>query len=208
VVKNDEGEFELILGNRQLLGVFFIVIVLLAVFFTMGYIVGRNSAPLITAEAPARKADGKPLVVDSPVPKQESAPDAAEPAAKPVETPAPSAKPAPPNKKEKPPEKEPPVTKKQEPAKAEKAPPPAVSGAQPEPGKTYLQLVATAKTDADAMVDLLRKNGFTAFNYQIPENPSRYRVMVGPIADGDVNKMKADLQAKSFPGDRAIRKAF
>ena len=41
--KNEDGEFELILGNRQLLSVFFIVVVLLGVFFTMGYIVGRNS---------------------------------------------------------------------------------------------------------------------------------------------------------------------
>ena len=41
--KNEDGEFELILGNRQLLSVFFIVVILLGVFFTMGYIVGRNS---------------------------------------------------------------------------------------------------------------------------------------------------------------------
>ncbi len=42
--KNEDGEFELILGNRQLLSVFFIVVSLLSVFFTMGYIVGRNSS--------------------------------------------------------------------------------------------------------------------------------------------------------------------
>ena len=43
--KNEDGEFELILANRQLLSVFFIVVILLGVFFTMGYIVGRNSGP-------------------------------------------------------------------------------------------------------------------------------------------------------------------
>ena len=48
--RNDEGEFELILGNKQLLSVFFIVIILLGVFFTMGYIVGRNSGPPDTAK--------------------------------------------------------------------------------------------------------------------------------------------------------------
>src|SRR5205085_9775332 len=47
---NDDGEFELILGNKQLLSVFFIVIILLGVFFTMGYIVGRNSGPPDTAK--------------------------------------------------------------------------------------------------------------------------------------------------------------
>ena len=117
MAKNDEGEFELILGNRQLLGVFFIVIVLLAVFFTMGYIVGRNSAPLISADNSTRGGDSKPLVVDSPPPKQEPAPEAAAPAVKQPETPAPAAK------KEKPPEKEAPVSKKEEPPKAVKPPP-------------------------------------------------------------------------------------
>src|SRR4051794_6620105 len=48
--RNDDGEFELILGNKQLLSVFFIVIILLGVFFTMGYIVGRNSGPADTAK--------------------------------------------------------------------------------------------------------------------------------------------------------------
>ena len=33
------------LGNRQLLSGFFIVVMLFGVFFVMGYIVGRNSAP-------------------------------------------------------------------------------------------------------------------------------------------------------------------
>ncbi len=45
MAKNEEGEFELVLGNRQLISVFLIVVILLAVFFSMGYIVGRNSAP-------------------------------------------------------------------------------------------------------------------------------------------------------------------
>src|SRR5690348_16352369 len=43
--RNDEGEFEVVLGNRQLLGGFFIVVTLLAIFFSLGYIVGRHSAP-------------------------------------------------------------------------------------------------------------------------------------------------------------------
>jgi len=42
---NETGEFELVLGNRQLLSGFFIVVILFAVFFVMGYIVGRNSTP-------------------------------------------------------------------------------------------------------------------------------------------------------------------
>ena len=56
--KNDEGEFELVLGNRQLLSVFAIVVILLGVFFSMGYVVGRNSAPVGTETA--HNAKSKP----------------------------------------------------------------------------------------------------------------------------------------------------
>src|ERR1051326_8770931 len=43
--KNETGEFELVLGNRQLLSGFAVVAILFGVFFAMGYIVGRNSTP-------------------------------------------------------------------------------------------------------------------------------------------------------------------
>src|SRR5215813_11730121 len=97
--KNEDGEFELILGNRQLLSVFFIVVVLLGVFFTMGYIVGRNSTPAGTTEiASAHKAETKPLVVDPPV-RETPPPVASTPPPAPVETapqqPPPEPKPAP-----------------------------------------------------------------------------------------------------------------
>jgi flagellar biosynthesis GTPase FlhF len=62
MAKNEVGEFELVLGNKQLLSVFFIVVVLLGVFFTMGYIVGRNSGNAGNLEATNRK----PTIVDSP----------------------------------------------------------------------------------------------------------------------------------------------
>src|SRR5580698_3922137 len=70
--KNEDGEFELILANRQLLSVFFIVVILLGVFFTMGYIVGRNSGPA-PVDVASHKPESKPMVVDSPAPPQESA---------------------------------------------------------------------------------------------------------------------------------------
>ena len=64
--KNDEGEFELILGNRQLISVFLIVVVMLGVFFSMGYVVGRNSSPTATTtEARADKASADTHPPDS-----------------------------------------------------------------------------------------------------------------------------------------------
>jgi outer membrane biosynthesis protein TonB len=225
--KNEDGEFELVLGNKQLLSMFFVVVVLLGVFFVMGYIVGRNSAPLVAAEPPtSRKGDTKPMVVDSPVPSAtpaspaETAP-APEPS-KPVETAV--QKPAEPRPEPPKPEPTKPSTSKSEPAvtkrdaakerevakevaKAEKARPAPQSNA-PVAGQTYLQLVATTKHDADAEVEVLRKNSFPALDAEVPEKPGLFRVLVGPVAAGDVNKVKDELQGKGFQGKAAIRKTF
>jgi len=206
MAKNEDGEFELILGNRQLLSVFFIVVVLLGVFFTMGYIVGRNSTPLVTADVSPPHKEVKPLVVDSPAPRDQPTPVATAP---PKETaaqqPPPEAHPKP-TPVVKPPE----VAKAAEVAKKEpaKTPPPAASGETPSAGQTYLQLAATSQREADIEVDVLRKKGFKALAMEKPDQPGTFRVLVGPISDGGINKMKSDLQAAGFPGDRSIKRTF
>ena len=40
---NETGEFELVVGDRQLLSAFFIVVLLCAVAFAMGYVVGQSA---------------------------------------------------------------------------------------------------------------------------------------------------------------------
>jgi len=206
VPKNEDGEFELILANRQLLSVFFIVVVLFGVFFTMGYIVGRNSGPAQVDVASTHKTEAKPIVVDSPAPQETSAPASAPPAT----TPAPVS-----TRPQQPPEEakvEPkPVPRREEPKKKEAPAPkekPAPSTAAPAAGQTYLQLVATAKAEADVMVDVLHQKNFKAIAVQIPEKPELYRVLVGPLADGTLNKVKSDLQSSGFPGDKAIKKVY
>lgn len=89
--KNDEGEFEMMLGNKQLLSVFFIVIVLLGVFFVMGYIVGRSSTPgkselastasgtVNPAPSPTPRSLPPREVASEPAPPTEPAPARAEP---------------------------------------------------------------------------------------------------------------------------------
>ena len=230
---NEDGEFELILGNRQLLSVFFIVVILLGVFFTMGYIVGRNSAPLV-AEVP-KKAE-KPLTVDSP-----SSPTPAP--VEPVETPAPkeTAQQLPPEsrtekaetkapKEEAPEPKSVKVPKENQPkseskgerkveskaeAKAEakavakkEAARASAASEEPAAGKSYLQLAATSKREADVMVDVLRQKGFKALAAEIQEKPGTYRVLVGPVPEGARNNTRADLQKSGFPGNSAIPRTF
>jgi len=219
VPRNEEGEFELVLANRQLLSVFFIVVILLGVFFTMGYIVGRSSAPVLTADAtPPRRTDTKPLVVDSAAPDPAQAPLTEAPAesTRPITTapqqPAEPAKSAPKQspiaKSEPRAEAVPPA--KSEPSKSErpKAEPPKGAKGEPASGETYLQLVATAKAEVDVMVDVLKKKGFHAIQSPVPNKDGWMRVLVGPIADGTLNKVRADLESSGFPGDKAIRKTF
>ena len=205
--KNEDGEFELILGNKQLLSMFFVIVILLGVFFVMGYIVGRNSTPITTAETTTRKTEAPPVVVNSPsstaAPKAEAPPASApEKTTAPVET----AKVEPPKQEAPKAEtKKAPVPEKTDQTKAVAARP---GSDQPVPGATYLQLVATTKHDADAMVEVLRKNNFQAIDNEVADKPGLFRVLVGPVSPADYNKLKADLQAKGFEGNRAFKKQF
>jgi len=192
--KNEDGEFELILGNSQLLSVFFIVVVLIAVFFMMGYIVGRNSSPPGALDVAAtRKPEPKPLVVDTP--REETKPAPAETSSAPPRQTA--TQQAPPIERPKPPEPKP-----------ERRATAAPAADQPAAGQSYLQLAATGKHEADVMVDVLRKKSFSAMTAEITEKPGTFRVLVGPIPDGGIGKMRADLESLGFPGNKGIKRIF
>jgi cell division septation protein DedD len=189
--KNEDGEFELILGNRQLLSVFFIVVILLGVFFTMGYIVGRNSGTATAELTPAPVVDGRLPASEAPARTPEPTPAPPAPTETAPQQPAPAAERDP-----EPPKREP------------KAEPRTVSGSHPAAGQTYLQLAATSQHEADIMVDVLRKKKFRAMATEIEEKPGTFRVLVGPITESTANKMRADLQGEGFPGNAAIRRTF
>jgi cell division septation protein DedD len=80
--------------------------------------------------------------------------------------------------------------------------------AQPESGRTYLQLSAIDHDKAEIMIELLHKKNFPAIAAEIPEKPGVFRVLVGPISEADVNKTRADLQDASFPGKEAVKRTF
>src|ERR1039458_4512932 len=78
----ETGEFELVLGNGQLLSGLFIVVLLFAVFFALGDVGGQNSPRSATLpDAGASPATDRPRPVASQQP-------AAQPPAAGVETPA------------------------------------------------------------------------------------------------------------------------
>ncbi len=204
--KNEDGEFELILGNRQLLSVFFIVVVLLGVFFTMGYIVGRNSGPIAPAEVAASHKESKPMVVDSAAPSQPP-PESKSPAA-PAETkPQQADPPKQESVKSEPPKPEP---VKETRLKADAAKPEPRKNQEPAPaaGQVYLQLTATTQHEAEVYADVLKKKGFHAITSIVPDKPGLVRVMVGPMPESSVGKTRADLTAAGFPGDKAIKRAL
>jgi cell division protein FtsN len=210
-----EGEYELVLGNRQLLSAFFIIVILFGVFFTMGYVVGRNSAPA-TAASPMPAPVAASQRPDAASPPVQSAPPPTPSASTPTESPA--SVPVQETKPTRPPE--PVETKPVAPPAGREAPrkietqvevstPPPRGSARPAstsdavavnpgPGKMYLQVAAAAQPQAGVVVDTLKQKGFPALLAQGP-NATLFRVMVGPFADAStLGKAKADLENAGF----------
>jgi cell division protein FtsN len=202
-----EGEYELVLGNRQLLSAFFIIVILFGVFFTMGYVVGRNSAPAVAASGvPATTATNTRPEAASPsvptpaatTPSKDEAKETAPVETKPVETKPVETPPAAPPQ-EKAPEK---PAHTAPPRHAPAAKPAESSGAavavNPGPGNMYLQVEAVAQPQASVVVDTLKQKGFPAVLAQ-SSNPTLFRVMVGPFSStATLGKAKADLENVGF----------
>lgn len=215
--RNEDGEFELILGNKQLLSVFFIVVTLLAVFFAMGFIMGRSVNPV----AEARKVDNgpsdRPIVVDAakPSPTGNMAantrpveikvppmePEIKKPEAVKAEPP----KPEPKTKAQEPPKKDPePEPKKKADAKKEPKPepkkpePPPAPEAKPAGGGGYLQVAAVGKAEAELVAEVLGKKGYKTTIAPIP-GKELFRVLVGPVRGGaEQTKTMEGLRAAGF----------
>ena len=197
--RTDEGEFELILGNRQLISVFLIVVILLGVFFSMGYIVGRNSAPA-ALEAKNTTPTSKPIVVEPPPRKDTEQPAPIEPAPQPQAA-APETKPpsTPPATEKKEPEKPAPAPAPVAESKPVPPPHPATSSTveQPPPGR-YWQVVSTARHEAEILAGAIAKKGMKTMVAPAPKG-GLYRVLVGPLGDSsDVAKTRSDLEAAGF----------
>jgi cell division septation protein DedD len=194
---NETGEFELTVGNRQLLSGFFIVVLLFAVAFAMGYVVGQNSprsakgASETAAAAPPGASDRRPLPAAA-------APEPArtEPASAPTETAAPQQPPASEPAPQQPaaqPSREPETPKP--PANPDAAP---VLADLPGPAGSFWQVIAVAEPDAQVIASALKKKGFPAF--LSPGSKNLMRVMVGPYNDAAaLGKAKTDLANAGFP---------
>jgi DedD protein len=181
-----DGEKELVLGNKQLISLFFVVVALCGVFFAVGYMIGRNTSRPATASA-----DGASVApVAAAAPAQESEPPretaVADTSLAPVDT-QPVTAPATPVSSA-PPEPEPAI----------KTRPATETPSVPVAGATYLQVTALRRDDADKLVKTLREQNFPAVLAE-SSKPDLFRVMVGPYHQtADVADAKTRLKSLGF----------
>ncbi|MGE5488310.1 MAG: SPOR domain-containing protein [bacterium] len=197
MARTADGEYELVVGNRHLLSVVFVLMVLFGVFFSLGYFVGRNSssgdpAAQQTAVSSPGVSQPKEAPLELPPPAGPVAPGEAQvsagtqPVAEPREEATPGVRP---------------------PAAQEPGQPPAAAAragvGSPAPGETYLQVVAVKRTEAEVVVDVLRQKGFRALVAPVVvdgvASGDLYRALVGPVKDAtDLARTKAELEAAGF----------
>jgi cell division septation protein DedD len=216
---NETGEFELVVGNKQLLSGFFIVVLLFAVAFAMGYVVGQNTqrpAKLAsesggastaagnaanTVAADSRPQPASPLT-PAPVPLTPAAPDAATGQQPPSEatspaTPQPATHPA--TQPATHPATQP--ARASQPATGEKAAAaPATTGivgASELPPGSFWQAIAVKPEVAEAIRQTLKDKGFPVSLTQGTSNLTR--VLVGPYSDTSAyGRAKTELENAGF----------
>jgi cell division septation protein DedD len=189
-MRNKEtGEFELVVGDKQLLSGFFIGVLLLAVVFAMGYVLGRGTPKSASVGEPAAAPQNAAAESRSPaVPSAQrpSTPDANPPVmdvGHPDDTPAAETAPQPTTV----PAKE--VAAPEPPAPQPKAP---IAAAEP-PAGSYWQVHAGSQSSADAMAQTLKNQGFPAITR--PGRDNLTVVWVGPYSDkSSLTKAKKKLE--------------
>jgi DedD protein len=179
---------EITLGTGKLLGLFFFLVGICALFFALGYSLGRKSEPSIT------NAGTSPVPQPSAAASKAASPPAAAPPmtfyksveqkdASPELTPATDTKPA-----------TPPPPTNTTPTQTPPPPNPQDSTILPTAGY-FVQVAAVSKQeDADALVDALKKKDYPAFVAAPSTADKLFHVQVGPYTDmKDAEAMRTRL---------------
>lgn len=197
----DGQDAEITLGTGRLLGLFFGLVVLCALFFSLGFSLGRNSVKVEAATSPALPV----TAATAAAPKPSASTKAGEPA-------APAAEPSTSDEltfyKS--------VEQKDAKAQLDKPAAPVVTAAaapaqpaeQPAPqaaqpvamGPGYMVQVAavTKQEDADALVNALRKKQYPVFVTTVATD-KLFHVQVGPFPDAkDAEAMRARLLGDGY----------
>jgi cell division septation protein DedD len=211
MLRTNERESEILLGNKQLLGIFFAVALLLGVAFYGGYMVGRKSSgtkasagtetATTTTAAPSSQnvSAGETHTIpgesgstgdESSSPSERSPVIKSNPGSHELAGSAATDVPL--------------GSRKSKTAHETKTVVPAVpdlppaGSYTPQPGSQYLQVVALGRSEAEGLADVLHKKGFRAHAVPKP-GTSLYRVIVGPIHDpGDLSTTRDALRKTGF----------
>ncbi len=201
---NETGEFELVVGNKQLLSGFFIVVLLFAVAFAMGYVVGQNTQrpaktgvgrrePRARRQRP-RRIRGRSLHRRSPAPVSPAPAPAAARHKPPPRTqhPQPTTQPAQAS--------QPAARPRRRQARGAAARPRASLPSSELPPGSYWQVLAVKPEVAEAMRQTLKDKGFQVS--LTPGTNNLTRVLVGPYADTpSLGRAKTELETAGFqPG--------
>jgi cell division septation protein DedD len=195
--KAPDGQYELVLENRQVLTIFFVVVVLCGVFFGLGYIVGKNTMGYIPPAETAGATGGKKSAI---APASGLAEQPAPAAASDSAQKAPETSPAAEEKAPAAPER---AASKREPAAETPARPvptaPAAASGMARGESISLQVAALSKKeDAENLLELLKKKGFPATLATSPAD-RLFRVQIGPFSSTtEAEDMKARLEREGF----------
>lgn len=171
------GEFEMAVGSRHFLGGLFLVLLLVGVAFSVGYVVGENAhsaqaeaatQPALPSSRPQHAASPPPEPARQLPPDANAAAGAAPAVAREATSPV-----APPQ-----------------------AAPPSASApvAEAVPG-SYWQVKALRKSGAEVMVQTLKDKGLPAVMSPSPGKPGVMRVLVGPYDDSEtMGHVKSQLE--------------
>lgn len=184
-----DGEKELVLGNKQLISLFFVIVALCGVFFAGGYMIGRNTSKTAIANP---EGNAPAAASPSPVPRSQDSEPPRETAGEEPQAPSPAAADPQPAQEAVPT----PSASTQTQAAHDT---PAVPGAVPDAaGAIWLQVTALRRADAENLVKTLREQNFPAVVAD-SSKPDLFRVLVGPYHQtADVADAKARLKSLGF----------
>jgi cell division septation protein DedD len=205
MLRTGENETEILLGNKQLLGIFLVLAVLLGAAFTGGYVVGRGgtakkrasaSESTASTESTSSRSGGQTHTIppEGVIPEEQTS-SYSEPLGKPHRNQVSSTNNAPGS--------EAPLGSRKhgesKPSSPTAAPVSADYSYTPPAGTQYLQVAAVGRDEAEAIADVLHKKGFHAHAVPKPGNNKLYRVIIGPLHDaGDLSSTRDALRKTGF----------
>jgi cell division septation protein DedD len=206
MLRSSESETEILLGNKHLLGIFFVVAILLGIAFTGGYMVGRGPSGKKAANSPPAQAESAPAPTTTstggethsvPADSLELGNTASnghsrathtgrtESAQQSTEAPLGSPKRKNPGKSQTPEDMTSPASSAYE--------------STPRAGQTFLQVAAVGRDEAATIADVLNKKGFHARSVPKPGSTKLYRVLIGPVRNaGDLSATRDALHKTGF----------